>query len=232
MTDLTPPASNTSSPDYELDVLVSRVATLVQLTLDMARIVVDVQHRLPIVVQHRVDAAVEAAVDAALQAQVADQDFGSSFIPGIPITPDALALLHPPGVGDDTPWHVVLVGREPGMYQSVGTATDLVLGVPNASRKKKADRVEALTYYRNNYNAQKVQKLTEAPLAPPPHSGDVLLNNLSSRRIIYVVVPDQINILTQKFERGQSTKHMEIFSVTNYSRVYGVFWRRLSAIGL
>ncbi|KAJ7215147.1 hypothetical protein C8J57DRAFT_1483160 [Mycena rebaudengoi] len=48
-----------SSDPHELKVLLSRVATLVQMSIDMTRIAADVQHRLPIVLAHHVDDALQ-----------------------------------------------------------------------------------------------------------------------------------------------------------------------------
>ncbi|KAJ7260643.1 hypothetical protein C8J57DRAFT_1471665 [Mycena rebaudengoi] len=157
-----------SSDPHELKVLLSRVATLVQMSIDMTRIAADVQHRLPIVLAHHVDDALQGvpqmvADQVAVLVPSATSGTHSSdlFVRGVPITPAALEALHPPGTGDDVSWHVVLVGREPGMFQSVTASNDCVNGVPHASRRKKDTRVEALTYYRSNYEAQKVEKWME-----------------------------------------------------------------------
>ncbi|KAJ7212365.1 hypothetical protein C8J57DRAFT_1483662 [Mycena rebaudengoi] len=168
MTQRPDPETNSfsSNPD-ELQVLVSRVATLVQMSLDMTRILVDVQHHLPIVLARQVDEALQGVpqlVADRVAALVPSATIGSStsepsaFVRGVPISPDDLELLHPPGVGDDASWHVVLVGREPGLFLSVTASNDSVNGVSNASRRRKDTRAEALTYYRINYEAQKVEK--------------------------------------------------------------------------
>ncbi|KAJ7256714.1 hypothetical protein C8J57DRAFT_1517352 [Mycena rebaudengoi] len=158
-----------SSNPHELQELVSRVASLVQMSIDMTRIAADVQYRLPIVLAHHVDDALQGVPQmvadqvAALvpSATSATRGSDSVFVRGVPITPVALEALHPPGTGDDVSWHVVLVGREPGMFQSVTASNDCVNGVPNASRRKKDTRIEALTYYRSNYEAQNVEKWIE-----------------------------------------------------------------------
>ncbi|KAJ7248050.1 hypothetical protein C8J57DRAFT_1240582 [Mycena rebaudengoi] len=168
-----PETSSFSSNPDELQELVSRVATLVQMSLDMTRIVVDVQHRLPIVLARQVDEALQGIpqlVADRVAALAPSATTGSSasespaFVRGVPITPADLELLHPPGVGDDASWHVVLVGREPGLFLSVTASNASANGVPNASRRKKDTRAEALTYYRINYEAQKVEKWI--PIAP------------------------------------------------------------------
>ncbi|KAJ7202455.1 hypothetical protein C8J57DRAFT_1260272 [Mycena rebaudengoi] len=83
-------------------------------------------HRLPIVLAHHVDDALQGvpqmvADQVAVLVPSATSGTHSSdlFVRGVPITPAALEALHPPGTGDDVSWHVVLVGREPGMFQSV-----------------------------------------------------------------------------------------------------------------
>ncbi|KAJ7253588.1 hypothetical protein C8J57DRAFT_1519317 [Mycena rebaudengoi] len=164
-------SDSTTSNSAELQVLLSRVSTLVQMSLDMAKIVVDVQHRLPLVLAHHVDEALAGvpqlvADHVAAQASAPDPE-SRGLIRGIPITPSALELLHPPGLGDDLHWHVVLVGREPGIYLSVTSADEVVKGIRNASRRRKDSRAEALTYYRVNYEAQKVEKWVEDELATP-----------------------------------------------------------------
>ncbi|KAJ7217441.1 hypothetical protein C8J57DRAFT_1537707 [Mycena rebaudengoi] len=174
----TDPESNTSSANsQELQVLLSRVATLVQMSLDMAKVAVDVQHRLPIVLAHHVDEALagipqlvaeQVAVEVAAKTAVAVAAVAgdnpspvAEFVRGIAITPSALELLHPAGNGDDLAWHVVLVGREPGIYQSVATSDELTNGVPKYMRRRKSSHLEALSYYRINYEAQKVEKWVE-----------------------------------------------------------------------
>ncbi|KAJ7236304.1 hypothetical protein C8J57DRAFT_1247799 [Mycena rebaudengoi] len=183
--------SNTSnSNSQELQVLLSRVANLVQISLDMAKVAVDVQHRIPIVLAHHVDEAIagvpslvadqvaaqlEAAITAAVATAGTAADVLPDFVEGVAITPDALDLLHPAGNGDDCYWHVVLVGREPGIYQSVTTSDELVNGVPKAGRRRKSSRIEALTYYRANYEAGKVKKwvdITPTPAAATASSTD------------------------------------------------------------
>ncbi|KAJ7206710.1 hypothetical protein C8J57DRAFT_1614701 [Mycena rebaudengoi] len=172
----TDPETNThSSSSQELHALLSRVGTLIQMSLDMAKVAVDVQQRIPSVLAHHVDDAI-AGIPSLVAAQVAAQvaaaaDILPDFVEGVAITPDALDLLNPAGSGDDCYWHVVLVGREPGIYQSVTTSDELVKGVPSAGRRRKSSRLEALTYYRVNYDAGKVKKwvdITPAVMAATP----------------------------------------------------------------
>ncbi|KAJ7265125.1 hypothetical protein C8J57DRAFT_1230159 [Mycena rebaudengoi] len=177
----TDPETNTyTSSSQELHALLSRVGTLIQMSLDMAKVGVDVQQRIPSILAHHVDdaiAGIPSLVAAQVTAQVAAAagtaaaDILPDFVEGIVITPDALDLLNPAGSGDDCYWHVVLVGREPGIYQSVTTSDELVKGVPSARRRRKSSRLEALTYYRVNYDAGKVKKwvdITPAVMAATP----------------------------------------------------------------
>ncbi|KAJ7231810.1 hypothetical protein C8J57DRAFT_1250939 [Mycena rebaudengoi] len=187
MAQSTNPESNTPSASSELHVLISRVGSLIQMSLDLAKIGVDVQQRIPIVLARHVDDAIEgipSLVAAQVEAQVAahiaasataatepgenrEHDVLPDFVPGVPITPDALDLLHPAGDSDGCWWHVLLVAREPGIYLNVNTSNELVEGVPKCERRKKSSRLEALAYYRVNYYAGKVKKWVDITLATP-----------------------------------------------------------------
>ncbi|KAJ6464566.1 hypothetical protein C8R45DRAFT_1107437 [Mycena sanguinolenta] len=104
------------------------------------------------VVKRQLDAAVEKLTPPA-------PHFYHSAAPA----PDDLAVLFPPGYGDNIAWHVVCVGRRPGLYASPTDADDQVRGIPKQSRKKKDSRQEALSYYRSQYDLGECARVSEAP---------------------------------------------------------------------
>ncbi|KAJ7214608.1 hypothetical protein C8J57DRAFT_1255720 [Mycena rebaudengoi] len=131
----TDPETNTyTSSSQELHALLSQVGTLIQMSLDMAKVGVDVQQHIPSILAHHVDDAI-AGIPSLVAAQVAAQVAAAAGTAA-----------------------AVLVGREPGIYQSVTTSDELVKGVPSAGHRRKSSRLEALTYYRVNYDAGKVKK--------------------------------------------------------------------------
>ncbi|KAJ7265093.1 hypothetical protein C8J57DRAFT_1511654 [Mycena rebaudengoi] len=183
----TNPETNTHSSSHELHVLLSRVGNLIQMSLDLAKLGVDVQQRIPIVLARHVDDAIEGipslvaeqveaqvaahiaagSLTAMAPAQNAEHDILPKFIPGVPITPGALELMHPAGDSDECSYHVLIAAREPGIYLNVDTSNRLVHGVTNAERRSKSSRLEALAYYRVNYEAGKVKKWFDIASASP-----------------------------------------------------------------
>ncbi|KAJ7506971.1 hypothetical protein B0H11DRAFT_1902980 [Mycena galericulata] len=187
MTDhsLPAPATAASTPQEELDALVKRVSELSQMALDMTRLCIDVQTVVPGVALSR-QAFDTARVCLDLRAALPEAFARATGAPAIdpaPIaapfdwvedlapTPDQMDSYYPPGVGDDLSWHVVCIGREPGLYASPEEANKQILGVPNQFRQKKDSRVEALAFYRLRYDSQRVHKMVAVPIAaaePPP----------------------------------------------------------------
>ncbi|KAJ7076279.1 hypothetical protein B0H15DRAFT_955802 [Mycena belliarum] len=163
MTDTTL-ASNASTPQEEMDALVAKVAALTLMSLDMARLCVDVQTSLCIDVKTQIAPAFTAAanraiaslVNAPVPAPVPVPDH--LWVKGIALTPDQLEASFGPGVGDEQTWHVVCIGREPGLYASPTEANLQIEGVPNQFREKKKSRVEALAFYRHWYESARVEK--------------------------------------------------------------------------
>ncbi|KAJ7453605.1 hypothetical protein B0H11DRAFT_1926751 [Mycena galericulata] len=140
-------ASNASNPEKDLEALLATVAGLAQMSLALTKHCVDLQTRLPTVFNAAVKANVASIVPAA-----------PTWVELVPRTPDQLETAHPPGSGDDVAYHVVTIGREPGLYNSVADSDYQVLGVPAGRCIKKGNRLEALAYYRNKYNMQEVHK--------------------------------------------------------------------------
>ncbi|KAJ7434603.1 hypothetical protein B0H11DRAFT_2238419 [Mycena galericulata] len=149
MTDQSVPAAatNASNAEKDLEALLATVAGLAQMSLAMTKHCVDLQTRLPTVFNAAVKANVATIVPAA-----------PTWVELVPRTPAQLEAAHPPGSGDDIAYHVVLSGREPGLYSSVAESDSQVLGVPNSKRLRKGSRLEALAYYRAKYNDQDVHK--------------------------------------------------------------------------
>ncbi|KAF8171610.1 hypothetical protein K438DRAFT_1982026 [Mycena galopus ATCC 62051] len=149
---LVPAASNS---EQELAALVSQVAALSKLAVDLTERSVDSNEKLPRVVQAQVEAALA-------EARPPTPAFFEYDAP----TPVELEALFPAGRGDNQAWHVVCVGRKPGLYAASDEADEQVRGVPEQSRRKMAGRATALAYYRNMYEQGKVTCLTEIP----PHN--------------------------------------------------------------
>ncbi|KAJ7898274.1 hypothetical protein B0H14DRAFT_3424633 [Mycena olivaceomarginata] len=138
----------------EMEALVSKVTALSKLALDMTRLCIEVNDALPAVVQGKI-------VDALAAVSSPAQVFYHSAAP----LPDEIDAMFPPGLFDNQPWHVVCVGRRPGLYASHLDTDDQVRNIPNQSRKRKDTREEALLYYRTQYRAGECERVSEAPPA-------------------------------------------------------------------
>ncbi|KAJ6517351.1 hypothetical protein C8R47DRAFT_1205575 [Mycena vitilis] len=152
------PRDSTTAPisDQEMAPVVSQLAVLSRLALKMATLCIDLNESIPQAVQSQVDAKVAAALAEFTRP-------GPTFYRSPGPTPDEMDARFPPGRGDQQEWHVVCVGREPGLYATSAEANDQVLGVPNQSRKKKDSRQEALLYYRTQYGLGEVLCVSEVP---------------------------------------------------------------------
>ncbi|KAJ7632051.1 hypothetical protein B0H17DRAFT_1149998 [Mycena rosella] len=156
MTDTFPAAATSSSNpcSEEMEELAAMVAGLSQMSLVIAQHCFDLQTQLPLAF----NAAVAEAIAAALPPPTV-------LVKGVPRTPDQLDAAHPPGSGDDIPYHVVTTGREPGLYASVAESDAQVHGVPSKPLRK-ATRMEALAYYCSMYEDGKVEKWTSGANLP------------------------------------------------------------------
>ncbi|KAK7006451.1 hypothetical protein R3P38DRAFT_2794166 [Favolaschia claudopus] len=136
------------TPEQELASVVSQVAALSKLAIDITERFVDAEDkslsklgleltRHCLDVGDKIPRIVQAQVDAALAQR-------RNFIQGASPTPGDLEELYPPGKGDNNTWYVVL-------------------GVPDQSRRKVVGRAPALAYYRQMYNDQKVMRAREVP---------------------------------------------------------------------
>ncbi|KAJ7169286.1 hypothetical protein C8R43DRAFT_1121167 [Mycena crocata] len=176
-------ANVNAAPGKGVDNLHTLISDLSHLSLDMARMCVEVQSVLPGValskqslkmaslcldLQDELRRSFNAAVQTAIAAAAPPPPLFHWVKGGEPLTPDQLDASYPQGVCDDSPWHVVIVGREPGMFISSDEAGINVSGVPSGFRKKKDSHLEALAFYRARYKDGKVEKWRTVPVAPAP----------------------------------------------------------------
>ncbi|KAJ6517578.1 hypothetical protein DFH09DRAFT_1098968 [Mycena vulgaris] len=159
------------TPAQELAALVAKVAALSKLALDMAKITMEINGTPPLPDVSLAHTRPADSVPQVIASQVAEAvdaltPTGPQFMHGTARTPDQMDALFPPGLGDHQHWYVVIVGREPGLYNSSVAADAEVNGVPGQFRQKKASRVEALAFYRNRYNDSAVAKISEVIATP------------------------------------------------------------------
>ncbi|KAJ7694606.1 hypothetical protein B0H17DRAFT_1199136 [Mycena rosella] len=174
-------AINASNPQAEMDALTAKVSELTKLSLEITKLCIEVQGVSPAIALSKkaldmtalcldvkacippafISAAHAAAAAAVVPAAPPLRD--PLWVQGTAITPDELEAQFGPGLGDNLPWQVVCIGREPGLYASVDDANDQLNGVPNQFRQKKSTRLEALAFYRHRYSCGKVEKWTEVP---------------------------------------------------------------------
>ncbi|KAJ7863779.1 hypothetical protein B0H14DRAFT_2574719 [Mycena olivaceomarginata] len=173
------------SPAHQLDALLTDVSALSKLALDIVQRSIDlddkvvsklaldltrhsvaINNQIPQVVRSHVDAIMAnirhtlsslyhslSPVDTLSAARVFYQDIAP--------TPAKLDALFPPGQGDNKAYHVVCVGRVPGLYETVEEANEQIDGVPTQSRRRVVGRLSALAYYRQMFDAKKVLALTQ-----------------------------------------------------------------------
>ncbi|KAJ7808101.1 hypothetical protein B0H13DRAFT_2385972 [Mycena leptocephala] len=153
------PAISDPSPQQELESLISLVAALSQMSLAMTKHCLDVQTKLPRVV----NAAAAAGIAAPITPAVASP----TWVQLVALTPDQLDAAHPTGNLDDIAYHVVTIGRDPGLYTGTTESDYQVLGVPDGKRRRIVGRAAALAYYRDMYTKQKVARWGPAPAAVP-----------------------------------------------------------------
>ncbi|KAJ6530878.1 hypothetical protein DFH09DRAFT_1093491 [Mycena vulgaris] len=101
-------------------------------------------------------AAGTLATNAAAPAAIDQSDW--IWVRGVARTPTEARGCLSRGVGDELPWQVVCIGREPGLSASSLTlcsddANEQITGIPNQFRQKKSTRLEALAFYCLHYNA-------------------------------------------------------------------------------
>ncbi|KAJ7088315.1 hypothetical protein C8R44DRAFT_892845 [Mycena epipterygia] len=164
----TSPPTTASTPAQEMDALVAQVGDLSKLALKMTQHCIDLHDNIPRVVALQVSAKVVAELAALADAASANPDSPASedFVEVPAPTPDELDARFPPGAADSQVWHVVCIGREPGLYANHTDAYEQMRGVPNQFRMKKSSLREALDFYRWKYAHQEVKKLVEATAAP------------------------------------------------------------------
>ncbi|KAJ7858220.1 hypothetical protein B0H14DRAFT_3447344 [Mycena olivaceomarginata] len=123
--------------------------TVSKLALDLTRHSVAINDQIPQVVCSHVDAANAVMCPARV------------FYQGTAPTPAELDALFPPGQGDNKAYHVVCVGRAPGLYDTSEEANAQVDGVPTASCRRVVGHLSALAYYRQMFDAQRVMTMTQ-----------------------------------------------------------------------
>ncbi|KAJ7130020.1 hypothetical protein C8R43DRAFT_1133991 [Mycena crocata] len=172
------PQVNASASQEEMDTLLAMVSDLSHMSLDMARMCIEVQRVVPTIalskkslamtslcmdvhdqIRHSFDVVAQAAAAAAAPPPPLVE-----WVRRQALTPEQLEASFPPGISDDSPWHVVCIGREPGIYISSDEAGLNVSGVPKGFRKKKDTRVEALAFYRARFEDHKVEKWRDIPI--------------------------------------------------------------------
>ncbi|KAJ6600901.1 hypothetical protein B0H10DRAFT_1958583 [Mycena sp. CBHHK59/15] len=84
---------------------------------------------------------------------------GPSFVQGTPRTPTQLEAAHPPGSGDFQTWHVVIRGREPGLYAASRKPMPKSW-CPQPVPPEEDKPCGGLGLYRLKYTDQKVEKWT------------------------------------------------------------------------
>ncbi|KAJ7122606.1 hypothetical protein C8R43DRAFT_959313 [Mycena crocata] len=181
MTDNVPsPANNASTPQQEMDALLELVGTLSSMSLNLTRLCIEVQNVVPGIalsrqalemtgacldikdqIRHAFAVVAEAAVAAAAPPAPLVE-----WIRRQALTPDQLERSHPAGLCDDSAYQVVTIGREPGIFISSDDASNNISGVPKGFRKKKDSRIEALAFYRAQFEAGKVEKWRDVPVVP------------------------------------------------------------------
>ncbi|KAJ7022249.1 hypothetical protein C8F04DRAFT_1194658 [Mycena alexandri] len=158
MADASAAAINASTPEQELQSLISLLAAISQMSLELTTRCLDVQTRLPGVIERVLDAQTVPPILA--------------WVPLVPRTPGEVEAAHPPPIAGsaERSYHVVTTGREPGLYDDVNDSNYQVLGVPNAKHRKVTGLAAALAYYRAKYDAQEVSKW--GPQPAPRASGE------------------------------------------------------------
>ncbi|KAJ6487346.1 hypothetical protein DFH09DRAFT_1105919 [Mycena vulgaris] len=164
-------STTSPTPAQELAALVTKVAALSKLALEMTKLTMDIDGMACPTLSFPADFCLEA-IPTVIASQVAAavaavQPPAPQFVEGVAYTPTQMDGMFPPGFGDHQAWYVVIVGREPGLYGSSVAADAEVNGVPGQFRQKKSSRIEALAFYRNRYNDNAVIKLNEAVVAAP-----------------------------------------------------------------
>ncbi|KAJ7735300.1 hypothetical protein B0H14DRAFT_3516876 [Mycena olivaceomarginata] len=125
--------------EQEMASLVSKVTAMSKLALDMTRLCIEINDKLPAVVQGQVVAALASVAP-----------LGPVFHHSAAPLPDEIDAMFPAGYGE---------------HQACADADDQVRGVPKQSRKKKDSLQEALLYYRTQYRQGECERVSEAPPA-------------------------------------------------------------------
>ncbi|KAJ7177505.1 hypothetical protein C8R43DRAFT_1118495 [Mycena crocata] len=180
MSDNAPSATTASTSQGEMDALLAMVANLSHLSLDLTRLCIDVQNVVPGIalsrkalemtgacldVKDQIRHAFAVVVEAAAAASAPPAPL-VEWVRRQALTPDQLETSHPAGYCDDSAYQVVTIGHEPGIFISSEDASVNISGVPKGYRKKKDSRVEALAFYRAQFEAGKVEKWIDTPIVP------------------------------------------------------------------
>ncbi|KAJ7886565.1 hypothetical protein B0H14DRAFT_3431142 [Mycena olivaceomarginata] len=161
------PVPTATSPEQQLEALISQVTAMSMLAvdfsercidvhdkemsrsaLDIARQCIDINAKIPRVVRAHVDAAVDELRSPT-----------PAFYEHIAPTPDEIAASVPTGQGDNQMWYVVVLDADLACMPP--HAEDEVRGVPRGSCRKVLGRVSALAHYRQMYDTGKVRLMSE-----------------------------------------------------------------------
>ncbi|KAJ7088342.1 hypothetical protein C8R44DRAFT_751910 [Mycena epipterygia] len=146
----TSPPTTASTPAQEMDALLAQVGDLSKLALKMTQHCIDLHDNIPRVVALQVSAKVAAELATLADTASANPDSpgiythfhprsssnglhaaSEDFVEVPAPTPDELDARFPPGTADSQVWHVVCIGREPGLYANHTDAYEQMRGVPN-----------------------------------------------------------------------------------------------------
>ncbi|KAJ7744334.1 hypothetical protein B0H16DRAFT_1463203 [Mycena metata] len=167
-------ATNAPSSDEELASLLSTLAALSKIGLDMTCNCIDITDAIPRVIRAQVDAQVAAQVAAAVNSAVDAALAARPALPLIAVLPRPPTKLTPATLPDTTTTSLTMLSPEAAARASTSSkeAEDQVRGVPDMARKKKDNRMEALQYYRALYNAGQAMTITKAaPVSTAPQAG-------------------------------------------------------------
>ncbi|KAJ7148075.1 hypothetical protein C8R43DRAFT_1129228 [Mycena crocata] len=174
------PVNNASTPQAEMDALLAMVSNMSQMSLNLTRLCIDVQNVVPGIALSRQSLEITSAcldvkdqirhafavVAEAAAAAAAPPPPSVEWVRRQALSPDQLEASHPHGYYDDSAYQVVTIGREPGIFISSDDASANISGVPKGFRKKKDSRVEALAFYRAQFEAGKVEKWRDVSVVP------------------------------------------------------------------
>ncbi|KAJ7801178.1 hypothetical protein B0H14DRAFT_3783990 [Mycena olivaceomarginata] len=177
--------SDLPTPAQQLDALLAEVLALSKLALDIVQRSIDLDNKVvsklavdltrhSVAINNQIPQVVRSHVDAEIAEIRRTLSFTISFPISVDIlpaarvfyqgtapTPAELDTLFPLGQGDNKAYHVICVGRAPGLYDTVEEANEQVNGVPAQNHCRVVGCLSALAYYCQMFDTQKVMALTQ-----------------------------------------------------------------------